>query len=233
MSSCVIYFDSVKVSQCTEFSFVGLAHAKCNHYTVVDYMNYQDATNNFYYKHSTLHQDGSAIVHKMKIFREDVANNVKRDVGDHQIIYTYGKENSKILSRIINRHVIDLQDLKCPPVNVLKIDDEDLNTHTVANLLAAWCRANRSKTDLSKFEARLETFRTFPHNNVSFDELAKSGLYFMFELDRTVCVFCHLILEEWVKGDNPSEQHKRWNNRCPFIRNKTDCIQSSERTCCC
>lgn len=231
MSSCILYFDSVKVSQCVEFSFVGLAHT--THYTVVDMMNYQDATNNFYYKHSTLHQEGPLIVKRMKIFRDDVMATVKRDVLDHQTIFTYGKTNARILSRVLNRHVVDLQDLHCPPLNVLKIGEEDLNTHTTANLLGVWWRSNRSRTDLSKFEARLKTFETFPHKNVSFDELAKTGLYYMFELDRTVCVYCHIVLEEWKIDDCPAEEHKRWNRRCPFLRDLPVGTHRPERTCWC
>jgi hypothetical protein len=131
---------------------------------------------------------------------------------DHEVVFTYGKERATVLSSVIKRHVVNLQDLGCPPLNVLKIDDEGINTQTVVELLATWCRGNRSSIDLTKFEARLKTFKSFPHDNVRFEDFAKTGLYYTFEFDRTVCVFCHIVLEEWVKDDSPTEQHKRWNN---------------------
>jgi Inhibitor of Apoptosis domain len=232
MACCVFYFDSVKLSECKEISFTDINHGSCKNYSVVDLMNYQDATNHFYNNHGVMRQEGSSIIFDVKIFREDITKFVKRDALDHQIFYTYGKEKAKMLSNIINHHVINLQDMGCPPINVLKIDDDGISAHTVVNLLATWCRLNRSTTDLSKFAARLKTFKTFPKTAINLEEFAKTGLYYTFEQDRTACVFCHIVLEEWEQNDIPSEQHKRWNVRCPFLRYEHNDIRK-ERTCCC
>jgi hypothetical protein len=235
MSSCVVYFDFVKVRECTEFSFISndLNHSKCKHYKVVDLMNYQDATNNFFHKHGTVRQVGDSVVYDVKIFREDVTKHVKEDLMDHRIVYTYGKEKAKHLARMINRHVIDLQDLGCPSVNVLKIDEDEMNTHTVVSLLSAWCRENRATTDLMRFDARLKTFKKFPHNNVDFNDMAKTGLIYTFEEDRATCVICHIVLEEWKIDDEPSAEHQRYNIRCSFLRNIPDDILRGTRSYCC
>ncbi|XP_065341744.1 uncharacterized protein LOC135940679 [Cloeon dipterum] len=73
-----------------------------------------------------------------------------------------------------------------------------------------------------KFESHrlyslLKNVDHFPHVNIY--ELAKSGFYYLGEKDNVKCDFCGLEIHGWEQQDKPDDEHLRWNDKCPFMRN--------------
>ncbi|XP_053564555.1 baculoviral IAP repeat-containing protein 2 [Bombina bombina] len=67
---------------------------------------------------------------------------------------------------------------------------------------------------------RISTYSRFPNNvPVSERSLAKAGFYYTGVEDKVKCFSCGLMLDNWKKGDNPSEKHKRLYPSCSFILN--------------
>jgi hypothetical protein len=232
MASCIIYFDKAKLSECAEFSFISNVHKECKKYFVVDFMNYEEATQIFLNNHSTVSRREDTIVSELKIYREEISKIVNSNITRHKVVFTFGKNNAKILSRVINRHVVNLENLGCPTLT-FSLQTSAIDTQKIVSLLSLWCRQNSKRADLFTFEGRLNTFDTFPHANVNVEELANTGLFYTFEYDRTTCVVCHLVLEEWEEGEVPADEHKRWNIRCPFLRVIPDDLIRCERSYCC
>ncbi|OCT96132.1 baculoviral IAP repeat containing 2 L homeolog isoform X1 [Xenopus laevis] len=106
-----------------------------------------------------------------------------------------------------------------------------LFTHTMANEildrnpdLAKWVKSNPSMCkitlDFSCELYRLSTFCTFPTNTqVSERNLAKAGFYYTGSDDKVKCFTCGLMLDNWKKGDNAFEKHKKLYPSCSFIQN--------------
>ena len=68
-------------------------------------------------------------------------------------------------------------------------------------------------------ENRLLTFGAWPKFNVINPErLAEAGFYNIGKKDCVCCGFCELRLKNWRSLDNPIEEHKRHQPRCPYIR---------------
>ncbi|MEE6472887.1 hypothetical protein FKM82_009766 [Ascaphus truei] len=67
---------------------------------------------------------------------------------------------------------------------------------------------------------RISTFYSFPSNvPVSERSLAKAGFYYTGTDDKVKCFSCGLMLDNWKKGDNAAEKHKRLYPSCSFIHN--------------
>lgn len=52
------------------------------------------------------------------------------------------------------------------------------------------------------------------------EELAKDGFYFVKKLDHCACIFCRGIIGAWEKGDTARGEHQRHFPHCPFIQGK-------------
>ncbi|KAM5181755.1 baculoviral IAP repeat-containing protein 2 [Mantella aurantiaca] len=67
---------------------------------------------------------------------------------------------------------------------------------------------------------RLSTFSKFPTNTpVSERSLAKAGFYYTGVDDKVECFTCKLKLDNWKRGDNAFEKHKKLYPSCSFIQN--------------
>lgn len=65
---------------------------------------------------------------------------------------------------------------------------------------------------------RLESFANWPPRaNVSKNDLAKDGFYYLNEGDKVKCAFCNVVLLKWERGDNIHSEHQRHSPRCPLI----------------
>lgn len=65
---------------------------------------------------------------------------------------------------------------------------------------------------------RLDTFSNWPnYANVSKNELAKDGFYYLNENDKVKCAFCNVVLLQWEKGDNIRAEHQKHAPRCSLI----------------
>ncbi|KAG8452983.1 hypothetical protein GDO86_004695 [Hymenochirus boettgeri] len=87
-----------------------------------------------------------------------------------------------------------------------------------------WVKTNpnmcRINLDLSCELYRMSTFHSFPSNvQVSERSLAKAGFYYTGTEDKVKCFNCSLMLDNWKKGDNPFDKHKKLYPSCSFIQN--------------
>lgn len=70
-----------------------------------------------------------------------------------------------------------------------------------------------------RFESeRLRSFASWPVSYIEPEKLAASGFYYLGEGDKVRCFECGIEICQWVEGDDPMEDHKRWSDRCRFIR---------------
>ncbi|KAK2587174.1 hypothetical protein KPH14_002923 [Odynerus spinipes] len=70
-----------------------------------------------------------------------------------------------------------------------------------------------------RFEsARLRSFENWPVSYIEPEKLAAAGFYYLGEGDKVRCFECGIEICQWVEGDDPEEDHKRWSDRCRFIR---------------
>lgn len=78
--------------------------------------------------------------------------------------------------------------------------------------------SSSSSDDFRDIEARLKTFETWPNPNISPQELADAGFYYIRIADIVKCGFCGTEGYSWLQGDDPLDDHTRWRPDCPFIR---------------
>ncbi|XP_053312472.1 baculoviral IAP repeat-containing protein 2 [Spea bombifrons] len=90
----------------------------------------------------------------------------------------------------------------------------------LANLVKASPNVGHLEYELSCELYRISTFATFPGNvPVSERSLAKAGFYYTGTGDKVKCFKCPLMLDNWKRGDDPVEKHKRLYPSCSFIQN--------------
>ncbi|KAM4797189.1 baculoviral IAP repeat-containing protein 2 [Rhinophrynus dorsalis] len=90
----------------------------------------------------------------------------------------------------------------------------------LANLVKTNPNVSKIQLDLSCELYRMSTFSTFPNNvPVSERSLAKAGFYYTGTEDKVKCFNCGLMLDNWKKGDNAFEKHKKLYPSCSFIQN--------------
>lgn len=74
--------------------------------------------------------------------------------------------------------------------------------------------------DMTKEKNRLASF--FNHNwPVSFLSprvMAENGFHYLGRSDEVRCAFCKVEVMNWVRGDDPANDHRRWAPQCPFVR---------------
>lgn len=66
---------------------------------------------------------------------------------------------------------------------------------------------------------RLSTFDDWPASDtVQPSALARAGLFYTGQGDRTRCAFCRGVLHRWQPSDDPDDEHCRHFPDCPFVR---------------
>ena len=82
-------------------------------------------------------------------------------------------------------------------------------------------RLEDSSSEMFREDKRLETFRSWPSSaNVSPQDLARLGFFYVGEEDKTQCAFCNGILRKWDKGDNIAAEHRKYFEHCLFVQGK-------------
>jgi len=85
-------------------------------------------------------------------------------------------------------------------------DDEDFNP-------------NRHK--LLNYEFRLRSFTYFPNSALlNIQEMARWGLYYTGVRDIVRCIFCRIALYRWDRGDDPYQEHLKYQPDCPIIQGR-------------
>lgn len=72
--------------------------------------------------------------------------------------------------------------------------------------------------DSLKYEdERLATFIDWPiHNRINPQLLAENGFFFLRVKDKCACIFCGVIIQDWLKKGYVTEEHAKYN--CPFVK---------------
>ena len=66
---------------------------------------------------------------------------------------------------------------------------------------------------------RIQTFTNWPHNpSVSPDDLAEAGFYYTGNRDAVQCFQCSVVVDQWVPGDVPVEEHLKHSPDCSFAK---------------
>jgi len=82
-------------------------------------------------------------------------------------------------------------------------------------------RTNPDYGLLKSKNARLSTFDDWPASDVvQPSAMARAGLYYTGQSDRTRCAFCRGVLHCWQPGDDPADEHRRHFPYCPFVRQR-------------
>ncbi|XP_063807591.1 putative inhibitor of apoptosis [Pseudophryne corroboree] len=94
------------------------------------------------------------------------------------------------------------------------------NSQFLARLLKSNKNVDIITFDNSNELYRISTFSAFAVDApVSERSLAKAGFYYIGPNDRVKCFSCGLMLDNWKKGDNAIEKHKKLYPSCSFIQN--------------
>lgn len=70
-----------------------------------------------------------------------------------------------------------------------------------------------------RFEAaRLKSFESFPDFLVNPSRMAAAGLYYTGNGDRVRCFECKVEIYQWLEGNVPMYDHRRWRPQCRFVK---------------
>jgi hypothetical protein len=74
-------------------------------------------------------------------------------------------------------------------------------------------------TENSELEkARVRTFRRAAQQNFCRENMVKAGFFYCNVDDRTICIYCHLICQQWSPVDDPCEVHKTLSPGCVYVQ---------------
>lgn len=74
-------------------------------------------------------------------------------------------------------------------------------------------------SEYADIERRVESFRNRGIVRGQTPEaLAEAGFFYIGPMDRTQCFNCGGILRDWEPEDNPIHEHRRWFERCAFVK---------------
>lgn len=100
-------------------------------------------------------------------------------------------------------------------------DETDNNTHNeflqIGQLKPRYAMDDRFHRE----DERLKTYENWPLNFLDPNELARSGMFYMGESDKTKCYFCEVEIGRWEREDQPVPEHLRWSPNCPLLRRRT------------
>ncbi|XP_061388060.1 death-associated inhibitor of apoptosis 1 [Musca vetustissima] len=103
----------------------------------------------------------------------------------------------------------------------LNQDETDNNTHNdfmqIGQLTPRYAMDDRFHRE----DERLKTFENWPLEFLDRNELARSGMFYMGESDKTKCYFCEVEIGRWEREDQPVPEHLRWSPNCPLLRRRT------------
>ena len=78
--------------------------------------------------------------------------------------------------------------------------------------------ACRAMTEYKYYEARLNTFETWP-KQMTPDKytLAKCGFVYSGKGDKVTCFHCGIHLKDWERNDDPWKEHYKWRTQCDYL----------------
>ncbi|CAF1023344.1 unnamed protein product [Didymodactylos carnosus] len=77
----------------------------------------------------------------------------------------------------------------------------------------------RTFTELfSLNEIRKRTFSHWPLKTPARSQMIESGFFGCNVGDRVICIYCHLICQQWIGTDDPRETHRLLSPNCCFVK---------------
>ena len=80
----------------------------------------------------------------------------------------------------------------------------------------------------SSVHERRKTFTYWPIKFIKHKDMAEAGFYYRaynhdvcgssYVSDMVECVFCGIILKDWMEGDGPMTEHLKWAPDCSFVK---------------
>lgn len=67
-------------------------------------------------------------------------------------------------------------------------------------------------------KARLQTFTHWPHSIPSREHMVLNGWFYCQIADRTLCIYCNTLCQNWTIYDDPYEVHANAAPHCPFLQ---------------
>src|SRR6266478_8956535 len=77
---------------------------------------------------------------------------------------------------------------------------------------------------MTRLEERLASFVNWPERDVSPDDLAYAGFYYVGADSITICPFCDMIKNDWASNDEGMLTHYAESPMCPFVRDPPDYV---------
>ncbi len=75
----------------------------------------------------------------------------------------------------------------------------------------------RKTNDLHNSVTRLSTYKFWSIKDIiTAEELSGCGFYYLSDRDRVKCIYCDVILRDWVLGDIATFEHMRLSPNCRF-----------------
>ncbi|KAJ8310476.1 hypothetical protein KUTeg_012341 [Tegillarca granosa] len=68
------------------------------------------------------------------------------------------------------------------------------------------------------FEERINTFNTWPQYKPCKMKMAHAGFVFTGQSDITECPSCKLKLHNWLRNDNPVDEHLKHSPTCIYLK---------------
>nr|CAB3225573.1 ZF(RING)-14 zinc finger protein [Phallusia mammillata] len=89
-----------------------------------------------------------------------------------------------------------------------------------ANIPSSYHEHFLKSLDLRKESERIRTFEHWPNETptVSSNDLARSGFFYLGNLDRVQCFSCAGVLRNWNYGDNVQAEHRRHFPHCRLVQ---------------
>jgi hypothetical protein len=74
-----------------------------------------------------------------------------------------------------------------------------------------------NNSNMTSYRSRLNSFETGWFSAVKPARLVPAGFYYIGFSDVVICFQCGLCLNNWLRKDDPFEEHTRWNSSCPLM----------------
>ena len=130
-------------------------------------------------------------------------------------------ESSTNVSQLssVPRHSCPMTDIGAVYRSALERANRRPTSSRDQDIAAVTDRANPDYVLLKDETVRLSTFYDWPASDtVQPSSLARCGLFYTGQADRTQCVFCRGVLHHWQPADQPDIEHQRLFPHCPFVR---------------
>lgn len=154
----------------------------------------------------------------------------KRNLCEKSFLQLLSYCHTHLNTNIIEKHDSQTMQLSTIVTELIKLPcscaPQIFILHTLMHfidLLQKWLPIYQKTCYLSE-TARLETFNQhWPHKFINIKDLAKYGFYYIGPEDQVKCIFCNLILYNWIPSDTPLNEHFKYSANCRLLNPHIPC----------